>query len=50
MRSAAEKLGIANRVESDFKSIGLTCLCCGQPVRPQVLDYLPRYGTFKQFG
>lgn len=49
MRSAAEKMGAANPSDSDFKGIGLTCPCCGQPIRPHVFDYLPRYGTFKQY-
>lgn len=49
MRLAAEKTGPANLGESDFKSIGLICPCCAQPIRPHVLDYLPRYGSFKQY-
>nr|WP_199045286.1 hypothetical protein [Dyella sp. ASV24] len=49
MHLAAKEINAANPVEGEFESIGLTCPCCGQLIRPKVLDYLPRNGTFKQY-
>lgn len=49
MHLAPKDVSAANPSGGEFTSFGLTCPCCGQPIRPKVLDYLPRYGTFKQY-